>query len=393
MPLEKTLPFATREQELLLQAALLEGEDAINAWERWKNAVDLEGHPDNGSYRLFPLLYKNLERHGIKHPFMSRLRGIYRQAWYKNQRLFYEMSNILRDLNNAGVRTMVLKGAALAVLCYKNDAVRPMADVDVLVHPSQVFLTVDVLARAGWMPTSELTEADLKYRHSHDFKDSLGKEFDLHWHLLFESCWEGSDSDFWNGSVPLTLGGVSTLSLNPTDLLLHVIVHGVRWNAEPPIRWIADAASLVTSPVTVIDWNRFIAQARKHRVVLRVKKALNYLKDTYQAPVPESTIRSINKIRISPLDILEYRYIMSAPETLPTTYLGSLLGGGALYFMEYRRLHDGTRNFSSITGLPKYLQYRMNRKNLYDLFSYLALRGLRITKRKLMTGMKTDNAG
>ena len=143
MLLDNKITFATREQELVLQAALMQGKDVINAWQKWENAINLEGHPDDGTYRLFPLLYKNLAFHEIEHPFMHRLRGIYRQEWYKNQRLFYDMSKVLRCLTDAGVRTMVLKGAALAILHYKNKGVRPMADMDVLVHPSQVSLTVD----------------------------------------------------------------------------------------------------------------------------------------------------------------------------------------------------------------------------------------------------------
>ncbi len=71
MQLDKKVLFATREQELLLEAALLDGEHAINAWQQWKSIVDLEDHHDGGTYCLFPLLYKNLQRYGIEDPFMD----------------------------------------------------------------------------------------------------------------------------------------------------------------------------------------------------------------------------------------------------------------------------------------------------------------------------------
>ena len=109
MQLDKEVQFATREQELLLQAALLEGEDAISAWQQWRNMVDLEGHPDYWAYRLLPLLYKNLQRYGVKDPFMKRLKGIYRLAWYKNQRFFYDMSRVLKYLHEMDLLVIILE--------------------------------------------------------------------------------------------------------------------------------------------------------------------------------------------------------------------------------------------------------------------------------------------
>lgn len=389
----KKTSFATREQELLLRATLLDGQDALAAWQAWKAMVDLEGHHDNGSYRLFPLLYKNMERNGNKDPFVTRLKGIYRQAWYKNHRLFHDMSIILRHLHDAGIRTMVLKGAALAVLCYENYAVRPMADVDVLVHPSQVLLAIDILEKEGWKPTTELTEDDLLYRHSKQLKDCSGKEFDLHWHLLSDSCWDGADTDFWDGAVSLTIGGVSTLSPNPADMLLHVIVHGVKWNPEPPIRWIADAVSLIKMVKPGIDWMRFMAQAKKHRVVLHVRKALNYLHDTYGILIPSVVLHTINNVRISPMETLEYKYVTRNPEISSDTFLGSLSGAFPEYVMEYRRLHNGAGGVRAIRGLTKYLQYRMKKDNLSDLLSYLIFRSIRITKNKLFSRPRSSGSG
>ena len=74
------VPFTTKDQELFLQAALLKGDEAINAWREWSRAVDLEGRHNNDFFRIMPLLYLNLQRHVLKHPFMNKLKGIYRKA-------------------------------------------------------------------------------------------------------------------------------------------------------------------------------------------------------------------------------------------------------------------------------------------------------------------------
>jgi Uncharacterised nucleotidyltransferase len=373
--------FATSEQELLLQAALLEGTDAIKAWERWKSNIDFEGHMDQGSFRLLPLLYKNLQHHEVRDPLMNRLKGVYRLAWYENQKLFYDMSEILCYLHDAGIKTMILKGAALTLLYYKNYGVRPMGDVDILVPTSQASLAIDLLKRAGWIPTTTSVEGDLSYRHAMQFKDQSGKEFDLHWHILFESCREDSDNDFWEGAVPIAMCGVLTAALNPADTLLHVVIHGVRSNSVPPIRWIADAMAVINSSDLGIDWRRLIQQAKKHRVGLRLKKGLNYLSDKFQARIPNSVMAEINDIPISPIERFEYRYIMNSQEN-------ALLGGFPLYIAEYLRLTNGTGLLPSVIEFPKFLQYRSGR-NLPQLLFRLVRR----TKKKLLSRMITDNFG
>src|SRR5215470_12661875 len=128
--------WPTPRQELLLKAALLEGEAAVEAWESWRANTDIH-RLDQGSYRMLPLLYRNLQKHEIKDPVMEKLKGVYRHTWYKNQILFSRMAAILRSFQEAGIDVMVLKGTALVLLHYKDYGLRPMNDFDVLVRLKQ----------------------------------------------------------------------------------------------------------------------------------------------------------------------------------------------------------------------------------------------------------------
>jgi hypothetical protein len=381
--------FATRDQELLLKAALLQGPDAIDAWQEWKDKTDLEGHLDRGSFRLLPLLYKNLLRHRVEDPFMNKLKGIYRREWYKNQMFFFEMSKVLRYLHEEGIRTMILKGAALTVLHYKDYGVRPMADIDVLVPTSDVVLAIDLLDRAGWTPAAGFTNDDLHCRHAAQLTHQSGKELDLHWHLLHESCRKDSDTDFWNGAVPAKMKDVSTKALNPADALLHVIVHGVKWNPEPPIRWIADAMSIINCSDSQIEWERLIHQAKKHRVSLRVKEALNYLYGGFQASVPVAVIGKLDDIRISLVERFEFRRIIRNEKTRGD----ALLGGFEFTFTDYLRLSHGKGPLAVIFGLSRYLLNRSRKKSLRHFLVYVMARGIKRTKRRLLARLVTNNHG
>jgi len=125
--------WPSHEQDLVLRAALLDGDAAVSAFREWVGRVDLDGDFDLATFRLPPLLYDNLRRLGIKHPLLDRLKGAYRLVWYKNHKLFDDLRPVMATLSQAGIRTMLLKGAPLVFNTYGSHTLRPMSDIDVLV--------------------------------------------------------------------------------------------------------------------------------------------------------------------------------------------------------------------------------------------------------------------
>src|SRR5262245_35752063 len=98
-----------REQELLLRAALLAADAAEPALREWETAVAFD-RLDPASVRLLPLLYDNLIRCGLSSPVLPRIKGVHRHAWCRNQVLFARIAETIDALENAGIRTMLLKG-------------------------------------------------------------------------------------------------------------------------------------------------------------------------------------------------------------------------------------------------------------------------------------------
>src|SRR5262249_8973678 len=65
--------WPTSSQVLLLRAALGRGPEALEAWSEWKSRHDLiETELDHGSFRLLPLVYKNLAAQETSEPQMPR---------------------------------------------------------------------------------------------------------------------------------------------------------------------------------------------------------------------------------------------------------------------------------------------------------------------------------
>ena len=214
--------WPTPEQELLLKAALLRGKEAITAWKDWGAVIQFD-LLDNGSQRLLPLLYKNLVDHGIQHPAIHVYKGFYRMTWYKNRLLCRRITGVLSLLKNHGIQSMLLKGAALALLYYKDWALRPMNDFDLLVPEEDALKAVDLLCRSGWAPASALPgKSDLQTIHACTLIDTAGIELDLHWRIMHETGLTEVDDSFRSSASQIDFIGVKTCTLSHTDQLFHV---------------------------------------------------------------------------------------------------------------------------------------------------------------------------
>ena len=90
---------------------------------------------------------------------MNKFKGIYQLTWYRNQMLFHNMAILLRRFHNAGIQTMIIKGAALTLLYYRDYGLRPMKDFDVLIHTKQATAAINLLKKLGWSSKIKLDTA------------------------------------------------------------------------------------------------------------------------------------------------------------------------------------------------------------------------------------------
>ena len=363
--------WPTRDQELMLRAALLQGEPALESWNEWRRSVNLEVI-DYGSHRMVPQLYRNLQRHGVKDPLMERLKGVYRYYLYKNEILLHRVGSVVAAFEEAGIQTMVLKGAALIQLYYRESGVRPMLDADVLVHAHQAEQAIELLTRLQWKPLRFMQpQIRIPIIHSTPFEDSGGRQLDLHWHLFWECFNASDDDDYWNKAIPIQMGGVQTLALNPTDQLLHTCWHGARWNEVPPIRWVADAMSILAASAEEIHWPSLLKKAQRHRIVLPVKDSLEYLKKKFDAPVPDSVLNSLSAVRISKIERENYELLVNPMAPPTTTKILRML------YYDYRWLSSSTSLRFKALAFAKHLQMKWGIDRLRNVPLYMSMRMVR----------------
>lgn len=360
--------WPTPQQELLLRAALWQNAAGLDAWRQWKNQIDIE-RLDYGSSRLLPLLAANLKAQGVDDALMTRFKSVTRHTWYHNQMMFASAAIVLQQLHDAGIQTLITKGAALISLHYRDIGLRPMNDFDLMVPSAQAARAMELLKSHGWQPDTRgqdneahelIDEKYLNTVYAQPFINERKQSFDLHRHLLPQCCGEHDDDIFWQGAVATSLNGVQTRALNPSDQILHACIHGVQWNSVAPLRWIADAM-IVMRTSDDIDWNRLVEHTRSRRLNLPVGAALHYLRDKMDAPIPLEIIEEIAAMPSSRFDRLEYESGLKPRESCSPVLA---------FWLRYRwfaRLRHSQGRAPSVFAFADYLRRLWKVRSLWQL--------------------------
>ena len=269
-----------RRQQLLLKTLLTEPGNRESYWLEWESRVDLE-QLDPGSLRLLPLLYQRLHEAGIPDSRILRYRGIYRHYWYRNRILIHRLASALELLNQADIVPLLLKGLPLALQTYADAALRPMMDLDILVPPEKLHETTSILAQNGWQ-TDRIQElvpdrtwlAAVKAIH---LISPEGIAIDLHGTMLSEIADPGYDLRVLKDSHLVEIRQGKARVPRPTDLLFHTIVHGHRWNALPPFRWMVDVMELLNNQGSDVAWDDIFRDAGTYNLSVRLRHALGEL--------------------------------------------------------------------------------------------------------------------
>jgi hypothetical protein len=167
----------------LLQAVTGRGEAALAAFRLWRDATVLDDI-DYATFRVMPLVVDAARHHGIDDPDLGRMKGIARYVWTSNVMRLRELFMALRVLQDAGIRPMMLKGAALLARFPDLSSKRPTADYDILLPAGTLSRAWDALREQGFTQLGaswDNFEQALPHSGAPITKHGKGHEVDLHW--------------------------------------------------------------------------------------------------------------------------------------------------------------------------------------------------------------------
>ena len=262
-----------------------------------------------------PLLYHRLKTLHSDVPVpasaMARLRHLYLYSAGSGLHLYHELGKVLGLLRAVGIPVIVLKGAHLAERVYGNIALRPMSDVDVLVHKDDVMRADTALLGMGCAPTERrrrigTTNCHFTYRLPHG---ELPVE--VHWDVLPSLYRFSIDMDgLWDRSSPALVAGVEVSVLCPEDLLLYLCVHASKHQLAIGLKPLNDIVETIRCFGSGIDWSQVQARSQQWGVAKCVYLTFRLARELSGASVPDDLMKAIR-----PVDFDE-RFMLPARESV-----------------------------------------------------------------------------
>lgn len=255
------------------------------------------------------ILYRNLKRvdDGGKVPevyFKDLQMSYFRTAIY-NIQLREAAGEVLKALESRGIKVIVLKGLALSETVYKNVAVRPMSDVDLLVHKQDIGAVSEIFFRSGYVYNFKdklfgnalSTEEILSFTRSGNainFQSDKGHTFDVHWELTsLQDRFKIDLEEIWANSVPGKIAGIDVLLMSPTDQLLYLCINAAR-NLYFPLTCLCDITAVIKLYERQINWDYITKNASKWLAKNAAYYALFLTKHLLGASIPESVLDEIS---------------------------------------------------------------------------------------------------
>ena len=136
-------------------------------------------------------------------------------------------------------------------------------------------------------------------------------------------------------------------------MLFHAIVHGIRWNPEPPIRWIVDAMIVLRRSEGAIDWQRLVASAGALKLSNRLWLGLSHLAARYRAPVPPWVLERLAAAGLSLVERLENSVVLHDRDRL---YAHPVVKNWVI-LADYCRVSDAKGSLAFLIGLSHYIRY------------------------------------
>jgi hypothetical protein len=220
-----------------------------------------------------------------------------------------ELGRLADELRRHQIDVMVLKGAALVPLVHHDPGVRPMDDLDLLVHPDDLPHAEQVVQAAGYR-SSDTTPATAQPDDDHHHLPSLVRDdgtftVELH-HKLGSS---GSPPDFdvagvWARALPFDAGDTTCLRPSDEDLLAHVGLHflidRVRLFSRRALRQVCDISAILAAFRDTLDWDRVIADADERGYAPALALALGTAIAVADAPLPDHVLAKLAPAPVVP---------------------------------------------------------------------------------------------
>jgi hypothetical protein len=340
--------------------------------------------------RLGPLLYRAVRRQNLVPPAVEEALRAARYSMAVRDRLLHgELVAILDRLSVQGVGVVLLKGAALVHTVYAGAGLRPMEDLDLLVHREDVRPALAVLIEQGYERAGIEVRPDADLLYENELKlDRAGPLpfwVEVHWSLFDVPYYQRvlPMDWFWQTALAVQVGGSAAFVLGPEAQVLHLCGHIVLQHGDEraSLLWLHDVAEVLVHYRDQLDWEGLLNRAQECRLVLPVQQVVGRVAEQWGAPVPAPVLSRLNALHPSAEEVRVVAWRTARQRPVAQRFWSDLASMGGWR----QRLHYlWIQLFPSVT----YMQSRYGIKHrllvpLYYPYRWLVgLRGVRTVLRR-----------
>lgn len=244
-------------------------------------------------HRVYPVVFKRLQPLAEPHipvSVMKQLADQTRHNKFMALQLVAELEQLLMGFEREQIRSLVLKGPALAYELYGDFTMRPSRDLDILIHEADLIHVNRYMTKSGYTTVDypqddDVNAATMKriynFTYVHPNKNicveihfKLGPQF--HKTPAFEQLWERRRE--------LRLIRQQIPCLGREDLLLYLALHGAK-HAWYQKRWILDIDRILR---TTDSGERFLQLAVQHQAQQLAGQAVALSYICLDSPLPSA---------------------------------------------------------------------------------------------------------
>jgi hypothetical protein len=262
-------------------------------------------------YRVSAILFHHLRNLDVRSLVpdwaMERLKAVYVHNAVRNAHLRSKLHEVIRTLSAEGIPVILLKGAALLEIIYSNPALRPMADVDLMVPEDKADKAQQLVSELGYHAVGS-PEAQERTRREHRHLPALVDQymvgvFEVHSHIVRrDSPLRFDIASFWDQAREMPTTGVLAKVLAPEHQLIHLAINFLldrRFRSYGALLQICDLAETLRHYSAETDWPLLEQQTVRDGLHGPVYCGLSLAKRLLDAPVPGEVLERLRPLEFS----------------------------------------------------------------------------------------------
>jgi hypothetical protein len=248
---------------------------------------------------LFSALRDSALQDRVPQQALRDLARTYYLTGLSNARQREELERVLSALEQTGIETLLLKGAALLAEIPKLRRTRCMADIDLMVHEKDLLRSDSVLQGLGYVSSEGYKTKEQYLRNHHHLAPYVrpGTDFKVEIHrsiVPVDAPFRLDTDQLWARARRLKNGGREVRALSANDTLIYLCLH-LSWAHAftGAMRCFTDIASFLPCQGQSVDWGAILETARKGRFGAYLYYPLFFADRTLDLRLPESALNEL----------------------------------------------------------------------------------------------------